>query len=131
MIPVPVLPALSMFSRKLTVYIIAGYYDVNKRWIEPAAQPDFTISGVFQAADDKDLQLLPEGDRSKGASILHTKRKLPITDTSQLKGQETKQVFVKDGGEVWRVLKLQDWDSNAGFYRYICVRHLETKGHLN
>lgn len=125
----PVGPAIDIFAKKLTAYKVKSGYDVNRRWQEGFAQPDFTLTGVFQPADDKALQHLPDGDRSKGASILHTRCKLPITDTSELTGQEKDQLFIKNGGEVWRVVKQQDWKVHGNFYRYICVKYLDSKGH--
>lgn len=125
----PVLPALNIFARPLTAYEVSAGYDINRRWLENAKKPDFTLTGVFQPADEKALQLLPEGDRSKGASILHTTCKLAMTDTSESKGQEKRQIFIVDGDEVWRIFKPQNWKSNAGFYRYICVKYLNSKGH--
>ena len=129
MLPLPVLPALDILGRSLTAYEIRSGYDVDRRWLEGEKRPDFILTGVFSPADDKALQHLPEGDRSKGASVLHTTCRLPITDTSEKTGQEAKQVYICDGGEVWRVVKLQNWVANAGFYKYICVKHLNSKGH--
>lgn len=125
----PVQPAIDIFSRCMKAYKVSSGYDINRRWQEGSPEPDFTLTGVFQPADDKALQFLAEGDRSKGAKVLHTNCKLDITDRSEQTGVEQDQIYIRDGGEVWRVVAPQDWSPYGSFYRYICVRYLDSKGH--
>ena len=91
----PVQPAIDIFSRPLKAYKVESGYDINRRWQEGFVQPDFTLCGIFQSADDKALQFLSEGDRSKGSKILHTNCKLDITDRSQETGVQTTQIYIR------------------------------------
>jgi len=122
-------PVISILGRKLCGYEVKSGYDLNRRWVEGLAQPDFTFCGILQPASDKILKHLPEGDVQAGVKTLHTHEKLEVTNTSESQGQELKQVFIRDNGEIWRVANEQNWDNHSNFYRYTCVKFLDSEAH--
>lgn len=122
MIILPVMPAISLFATSITVYDLVGER-VAGRW-KATAEPDRTISGVIQPADDRTLSVLPEGDRSDGAVLIHTRTQLNWYDVEQ-GATANRQTIIRYGGSLWRVVKLQDWTgSTAGLRRYIATRYL-------
>lgn len=122
MIILPVMPAISLFATSITVYDLVGER-VAGRW-KTTAEPDRTISGVIQPADDRTLSVLPEGDRSDGAVLIHTSTQLNWYDVEQ--GVTTnRQTIIRHGDSLWRVVKPQDWTgSTPGLRRYIATRYV-------
>ena len=120
------LAALDLHSIPITLVKREGRYDENRRWVEGEESREWCISGSFQPASDKDLKLMPEGDRSGGTYILFTTEKLDVADTSELAGQNPSNTFVKEEDDLWRVMYLMDWNRNTGHRRYVCKRFIDT-----
>ena len=122
MIMLPLMPAMHLFATSITVYDLVGER-VAGRW-KAAAEPDRTISGVIQPADERVLSVLPEGDRSDGAVLIHTRARLSWYDVEQ-GATVNRQTIIRHGGSLWRVVKPQDWTgSTPGLWRYIATRYL-------
>lgn len=124
MIPLPVLPALAMFSTPVTAYDEVSAEDANRRYTT-TREANRTISGSFQPATDRDLQFLPQGDVSKGVQAFVTTQTLSIKDTSMVDGQVLRQTFLIGDGETWRVTAQARWGRYGGFNRYLCAKHLD------
>lgn len=105
--------AIGIFGRTIAVYDIAETV-VNHRAIKtPGA--DYNIFGVIQPAGERDLQILPEGDRTSGAIVVHTKDDLKIADSGS-----TAESYVRHRGKVYRVRALAPWDDQE-FRRYVAT----------
>lgn len=122
MIILPLMPAINLFASSITVYDLVGER-VAGRW-QQTAEPERTISGVIQPADERALSVLPEGDRSDGAVLIHTRARLNWYDVEQ-GATCNRQTFIRHGGSLWRVVKPQDWSTNTpGIWRYIATRYV-------
>lgn len=122
MIILPLMPAINLFASSITVYDLVGER-VSGRW-QQIAEPDRTISGVIQPADERALSVLPEGDRSDGAVLLHTQARLHWYDVEQ-GATSHRQTIIRHGGSLWRVVKPQDWTANTpDLWRYIATRYV-------
>jgi hypothetical protein len=122
MIILPLMPALNLFASAVVVFDLVGER-VGGRWRE-LPEPDRRISGAIQPADERTLNVLPEGDRSDGAVLLHTQARLSWYDVEQ-GGISNRQTIIRHGGSLWRVLKPQDWTTNTPrVWRYVATRYL-------
>ncbi len=82
------------------------------------------IPAVVQPATGRDLLRLPEGDRSKGAIIVHTKRRLRTSLESR--GLMADEILYTPGGDAepirYTVATSGDWSIAGGFYRCIALK---------
>ena len=118
MISLPLNPALNLFASRISVYDLVGER-VAGRW-QQTAEPERSISGVIQPADERALSLLPEGDRSSGALLIHTHARLNWYDVEQ--GETSnRQTLVRYDGSLWRVVNSA---CTAGIWRYLAIRYV-------
>jgi hypothetical protein len=111
----PVLPAISIFGKIHQAYDVTSSTANHRQTGTPGA--DYDVFGPIQPARPKDLEILPEGDRTSAAVTLHTKSELFIADAGT-----DKQTFIKYQGKVWRVAAVGDWDAQ-GFRRYVATSY--------
>lgn len=100
---------------------LQGVYLANQpgRW-QQTAEPERSISGVIQPADERALSLLPEGDRSGGALLIHTHARLSWYDVEQ-GATSNRQTLVRYDDSLWRVVKSARL---AGIWRYLAIRYV-------
>jgi hypothetical protein len=110
---VPVLPVISILGRKIVVYDTVETV-VNGR-SSKAPEADRDIFGVIQPTATRDLEILPEGDRTKGAITIHTKAELSIADSGT-----DRETYVRYRGKVYRVAGEGPWGDH-GFRKYIAT----------
>lgn len=110
---VPVLPVISILGRKIAVYDTVETI-VNGRG-KKTPEADRNIFGVIQPAVTRDLEILPEGDRTKGAITIHTKSILYIADAGT-----DRETYVRYRGKIYRVAGEGQWDDH-GFRKYIAT----------
>ena len=118
MISLPLNPALNLFASRISVYDLVGER-VAGRW-QQTAEPERSISGVIQPADERALSLLPEGDRSGGALLIHTHARLSWYDVEQ-GATSNRQTLVRYDDSLWRVVKSARL---AGIWRYLAIRYV-------
>lgn len=118
MISLPLHPALNLFASRISVYDLVGER-VAGRW-QQTAEPERSISGVIQPADERALSLLPEGDRSGGALLIHTHARLSWYDVEQ-GATSNRQTLVRYDGSLWRVVNSA---CTAGIWRYLAIRYV-------
>ena len=118
MISLPLHSALNLFSSRISVYDLVGER-VAGRW-QQTAEPERSISGVIQPADERALSLLPEGDRSSGALLIHTHARLNWYDVEQ-GATSNRQTLVRYDGSLWRVVNSARL---AGIWRYLAIRYV-------
>lgn len=87
-------------------------------WINQETQ--LTLYGVVSVASDKDLQMIPEGDRIGGAMVFHSAEQIYTTRTGA--GQGISDILVWNG-EQYKVSALAPY-SDYSYYRAIAVRLL-------
>lgn len=105
--------AIGIFGRIITVYDTVET-TVNHRPVK-TAEADRNIFGAIQPAGDRDLQILPEGDRTKGAIAVHTKADLSIADSGA-----NRETYIRHLGKVYRVRAVAPWDDQF-FRRYVAT----------
>lgn len=114
MIP-PVLPAINIFGKSGP----HKAYDVTESIVNHRPSEvkgaDYDFFGVIQPTNPRELELLPEGERTKAAITIHTRVKFYIAD--QPTGNQT---YIKYQGKEWKVTFVGDWE-NQGFRRYIAT----------
>lgn len=111
----PVLPAISIFGTTHQAYDVTRT-TVDHRQTESAGA-DYDVFGPIQPSTPKDLEILPEGDRTKAAITMHTKASLFIADAGT-----DKQTYIKYKSKVWRVAAVGEWDAQ-GFRRYVATSY--------
>jgi hypothetical protein len=74
----------SDFAQLFTVRRLTGSY-VNGAWVTSAV--DIQIYGIVTVASNKDLQMIPEGDRVTGSMLFHASQPLYITELQGGAGQ--------------------------------------------
>lgn len=111
----PVLPAISILGTVHQAYDVTKT-TVNHRAVE-ASGADYDVFGPIQPTRTKDLELLPEGERTNAAITLHTKQSLFISDSGT-----DKQTYIKYDGKVWKVSAVGGWNAQ-GFRRYIATSY--------
>lgn len=118
MISLPLHSALNLFASRISVCDLVGER-VAGRW-QQTAEPERSISGVIQPADERALSLLPEGDRSSGALLIHTHARLNWYDVEQ-GTTSNRQTLVRYDGSLWRVVNSARL---AGIWRYLAIRYV-------
>lgn len=116
-----VLPAIGYFSRRITAQDRGGSY-VEGRWVEASAS-DYNFYGVLNPAQPKDLEVLPEGDRSKDLWVCVTKRHLFQADGRADQGVTglTQTYVALPDGQYAKVIDKKDW-RHRGFFKYMLER---------
>lgn len=108
-----------MFAQTFSILRSSGTW-VKGDWenIETAIQS----YGAMQPATDRELQMLPEGDRISGALSVWSSAPLYTTGTV---GQNDPNAHISDlilwHGEKYRVLGVKPWQDD-GYYRAIATR---------
>lgn len=110
---VNVIPAIGILGNVVTVFEKTETI-VNHRPVDTTGA-DRQIFGVIQPAGPRDLELLPEGDRTNGSIVVHSQSQLYISDRGT-----TSQSFIRHDGLVYRVAALAPW-VNQYFRKYVAV----------
>lgn len=76
----------------------------------PGTPSTFNILGHIQQAQSKDLQNLPEGQRTQDWKVLWTATQLLNADR------------VTDGGVEYVVQRIEDWSQDGGFYKALMTK---------
>ncbi len=113
----PVLPAIAIFGKTYQAFDTTEVISGGRPTETPGTDYDFF--GVVQPATPKDLEILPEGDRTGAAIKVHTKKSFYLPDPGT-----DKQSFVKYLGKIWRIVGAEDWDAQ-GFRKYIAKTYAE------
>ena len=95
----------------------AGSYDGDGEWIE-GTNTDTNIQGVVQSLSSDELQILPEGERTKETVKIHTKTQL-FTADEDLK---TNADDIGYQGKIWTVSNLFNRNTVGGYYKAILIR---------
>lgn len=100
----------------------AGEWRDNGQFVPGAATPT-TIKAVIQAASEKDLRVLPEGERTDGYVTIWSLVELRTADEDA--GTVADEVTGPEG-EAFRIVKV-GYRSEAGFWR--CIgRKIDDRG---
>lgn len=98
-------------SQALTVYRGDGSYGAFGVW-DPGSESSFVVRGVIQPWDDRDLALLPEGERTRDHRSLHCLASQPALITAEPDGPQADQVSFD--GFRWEVHKVGNFDAITG-----------------
>lgn len=127
MIVLPLNPVLNLFGSSVTVFDVVQGRDSDGIPIDATPSPDRNIFGIIQPAGDKDIRLLPEGQQSDGAYILHTPAPVFAADNVQ-GGESNRQTYVRHAGNIWKVWRIQKWNPHQRIARYIITRYVNVNG---
>ena len=123
MINLPLVQPLHVLGGPLWVFDQLGKR-VDGHW-RVTTEPKRQIHGIVQPADERTVQLLPEGDRSNGVLLLHTLAPLHAYDVQQ-SGIMPRQTFLIHDGGFWRIAPGQDWSCHSRqLHRYLAIRYLD------
>lgn len=125
--------ALGMITRKGRDIIVSrgmatGSY-VDGYWVEPLRAPQTIIASV-QPVGDKELLILPDGDRNKEMLKLYSTFKFQIKDEAQ--GQTSDLIDID--GRIYEVVSVQDYTTHQSqvsiqYYKAIVARVNENTNH--
>lgn len=93
-----------------------GRYE-NGIYIED--EEELTMVGVVSATDEKELQQIPEGDRTKSTKTIHVTEELTLSEGNSSKKRSSD--LIKYNGNIYRIISLQD-ASDYGYYKAIVTR---------
>lgn len=99
-------------TRFLPTPVVAG-----RKQGEPRKET-FDILASVQPVNTKQLQLLPEGQRSEGAVVVYSVERLCTAAISKVKVAD----LVTYEGVDYEVQTFQDWMELGGYYFYIATR---------
>lgn len=127
MLVLPVALAANLFAERLQVFDVAHGRDA-RGVSTPVQSADRTISGTFQPAGDSEAKWLPEGFSLDSARVLHTAGLIYAQQNSGA-AVETRQTYVRWGGQLWKVWRPQNWGSvAAGMQRYLATAYEDANG---
>lgn len=104
------------FVQPFTVYRKSGGEWVNGRW-EQSENP-IQLSGVISIAKEKDLQMIPEGDRIGGAIVIHSTQELFITHKDGEAGTSDEILW---RNERYKLISVNTY-ADYGYYKAIGIR---------
>lgn len=96
----------------------AGAHDEATGIWTPGASSTLEVDAVVQPVTPRDLQMLPEGERTKEAIALFTVAALVTSDV----GSAVEADQVAWSSRTWRVALVEDWTAQAGYARAIATR---------
>ena len=96
---------------------LPGNRDQNGVWVEPS-QKTIPLMVNVQEASGSDLELLPEGYRSKRVILIFSENELKIVSQKD----KTKADLILWDGETFQVEKLKNWQHITGHYEALAVR---------
>lgn len=103
-------------AQSYIIYQSEGSFQ-NGRWVEgPLTQ--IAACGTITVASEKDIEMVPEGDRLKGAMVFFNKGPIYTTRTEPSAGLSDKMFWNGDWYKVVQVAPYGDY----GFYKAIAVR---------
>jgi hypothetical protein len=83
---------------------------------------NMTMYGVIEVADSHELEMVPEGDRAKGAMMFHTELPLYVTNADpQLSATGHLSDQITWRGNNYRLMSVRRW-SDFGYYSAVGVR---------
>ena len=112
--------------QQLLVYRSSGSY-VAGRWVEaapPALATPLTIYGVTHPSTDREIDMLPEGDRIKEAITFLTVEEIYTTGgTNELDGSGTPRISdkIKWNGDLYRVRLVSQY-KDYGYFMSVATR---------
>jgi hypothetical protein len=104
--------------QSLTVFRSKGSF-VAGRWVEQIqSPPSFNLMGIAYPSSEKELAMVPEVDRIRGAMTFLTVEQLYVTHVSPSKGLSDK---VQWNDELYKIISLLPW-KDYGFYASVGER---------
>ncbi len=79
----------------------------------------FSVTGVIQPMNSKEMEQWPEGDRLKGLCKVYTLEQLYTTQVVATEGMLSDEVSWH--GVKWKILQSNDWMDN-GYFKAVAVR---------
>lgn len=99
-------------SQKFTVYRKNGTWNAG-RWT--GTEITLTLLGVISVADADTLEQMPEGDRQKGAIVIHTQSPIYPTTANGTSDE------IEWRGNRWRVSQVPPY-ADYGYYKAIAIK---------
>lgn len=95
----------------------AGAYGTDGVFV-PGASSVLPMTAHVQPAPSKDVQQLPENERSKEAIAVYTRDALVASDVASAVPSDE----VSWAGRSYKVVRVDDWTAQARYARAICTR---------
>ncbi len=102
-------------AEPFTIFRTTGYFDRGGWTAGPPVQ--IPARGVVTPASDRELDMVPEGDRIKGSMTFHTHEELHLTSVSE--GSVSDKILWQ--GDYYRLVFIAPWTS-FGFNKAVGVR---------
>lgn len=92
---------------------------VKGRYVPSGAETVFTIANCsLQPMDPEELELLPEGFRTKQVVKIYSPEELHTGDAEA--GQEADRIEYR--GETFEVHSVEDWDDHGAYWKAVAVK---------
>jgi len=85
----------------------AGSY-VYGKWVPSTTTDQFTVIGSLQPLNAREIEMLPEGTRTKARFSFYCESNQPFLKTTDLNGQKGSDRFLWNGNE-YLVFAIGDW----------------------
>lgn len=114
----PIIDALGEVNAiTLTRYGVGAYSDTTGQWV-PGASTDSTLDAVVQPSTPKEIQALPENERTREAITVWTREELKTSDV--VGSEQADQIAWK--GRQYKAQVKTDWTSQAGYCQTVATR---------
>jgi hypothetical protein len=111
--------AIRRFRTPITVRRKGTGTYVNGRYVPSGTETVLTINdAVVQPLSPKELQLLPEGFRTKAAIKVYSRELLRTADAEA--GHEADRIDYQ--AEVYEVHAVEDWDAHGGYRKAVAIQ---------
>jgi hypothetical protein len=113
----PIIAALGATSALTLRRFGLGAYNAQGTWV-PTAPTLSTIDAVVQPSSPRQLEQVPENERTSEGITVFTRSKLLTADVQT--GQQADELVWS--GRTWKVVLVEDWTAQAKYARSIAVR---------
>lgn len=91
---------------------------------------DYPITDAnVQPAGYKQIALLPEGARSDGVQVFHTRTQVKAADVRN-GATNGVQTYIRHNDEIWKVWAIENWKPHSAIGRYLLTKYVNIDGSI-
>lgn len=127
LVRLPLMSVHRLLRDRITVFDVVNTRDpVTGRPVQTQEADRVVLMGL-QPAGNKVIQLLPEGAQAEGLKVVHTTAAVFAADNFN-GGTETRQTYIRDGQDLWKINKLQDWRLHSTIGKWYATKYVDESG---
>ncbi len=127
LVRLPLMAVHRLLRDPITVFDVVFGRDAVTGRPTQAQEADRVVLMGLQPAGNKVIDLLPEGAQSEGLKVVHTTAAIFAADNFN-GGMQGRQTFIRDGVDLWKINKLQDWSIHSNIGKWYATRYVDESG---